>query len=336
MAPDAPIRWGVLGCARIFERRMMPAYRMAANAEVTALASRDGAKAQECAARHGIARAYGSYEALLADPEIEAVYIPLPNHLHAEWTLRALDAGKHVLCDKPAALTYADAKRMADAARVAHLRLMEGFMYRHHPQHARIAEIIRSGEIGPVVHFRGTFTFWGQGHTGHRWDAAQGGGALYDVGVYPLNAARLHFGVEPVSVTAIACWDAPGGVDRHIAAVLEFPDGRTASIEGGFDQAFTTRYELAGPEGVLTTERAFQPGDGPVTLTVRKGDDIRTETIPGANHYVHEIEHFGGCVRDPSRPLRPGEDGAAQMRVVEALQRSLREKRHVEVAEVEA
>ena len=336
MAADLPVRWGVLGCARVFERRMMSGYKQAANAEVTALASRDAAKAEECAARHGIARAYGSYEALLADSEIEAVYLPLPNHLHAEWTLRAFEAGKHVLCDKPLALTYADAKRMADAARAANRRLMEAFMYRHHPQHAHIGEMVRRGEIGSVAHFRGTFTFPGQGLTGYRRDAAKGGGALYDVGVYPLNAARFHFGAEPVVVAAVAGRDAETGVDEHTAAVLEFEDGRTASIECGFDQTFTTCYELAGSEGTITTERAFQPGDGPVTVTIRKGEDVRTETTAGADHYQREIEHFSACVRDPARDLWPGEDGTAQMRVVEAIQRSLREKRHVEVAEVEA
>ena len=331
------VRWGVLGCARIFERRMMPAYRAAAGAEVMAVASRSQDRADACAAKLGIPRAYGSYAALLADADIEAVYIALPNDLHAEWTLRSLNAGKHVLCDKPAALTYADARRMADAARAADRRLMEAFMFRHHPQHARIAEIAQSGEIADVVHFRGTFTFPADETDAQwwRWNPAQGGGSLYDVGVYPLSAARLHFREEPLAVSAVAALDPVRGVDRHIAAVLLFPGGRTASIEGGFDQTFTIRYELAGRNGVVTTERAYQPGDGPVTLTIRKGDDVRVETVPGANHYVREIEHFGACVRDRSQPLWPGEDGAAQARAVEALLRSLRENRRVEVAEIE-
>lgn len=330
------VRWGVLGCARIFERRMLPAYAAAANAAVTAIASRSPERAEAAAAKHGIGRAFGSYAALLADPEIEAVYIPLPNHLHAEWSIRALEAGKHVLCDKPAALTYREAARMAEAARAANRRLAEGFMFRHHPQHARIAEIAQGGEIGELVHFRGAFTFPGGGHAGHRWDPAQGGGALYDVGVYPLNAVRLHFQAEPVAVAALCQRDAASGVDRHTAAVLEFADGRTACIEGGFDQPFTIRYDLIGTRGVITTERAYQPGDVPVTLTIRIGDEPRTETVAAANHYVHEIEHFSACVRDPARDLWPAEDGAAQMRAVEALQRSLREKRRVEVAEVSA
>ncbi len=315
---------------------MMPAFAAAAAADVVAVASRSQDRADACAAKLGIGRAYGTYEALLADGEIEAVYIPLPNDLHTSWTLRALESGKHVLCDKPAALTYGDARRMADAARAANLRLMEGFMYRHHPQHARIAEIVQSGEIGEVVHFRGVYTYPANNTEGYRWDPARGGGAFYDVGGYPLNAARLLFAAEPAAAAAIACIDPAHGVDRHTAATLLFGDGRTASIEGGCDQTFTTRYELTGQGGVVTTERAFQPGDAPVTLTIRTGDDVRTETVPGANHYVREIEHFGACVRDPARALWPGEDGAAQARAVEAVLRSVREKRRVEFAEVDA
>lgn len=334
---SAVVRWGVLGCASIFERRMMPAFRAAEGAEVVGIASRTLDRANDCAAKHGIPRAFGSYAALLADPEIEVVYIPLPNHLHAEWTLRALEAGKHVLCDKPAALSYGDARRMAEAARAAGRRLAEGFMYRHHPQHARIAEIVAGGEIGTPAHFRGTFTFPGgaRHREGFRFQP-EGGGAFLDVGVYPLNAARYQFGQEPVAVAAAGSFDPASAVDVHTAAVLEFGDGRTATIEGGFDQTFTIRYEIAGDEGVVMTERAYQPGDGPVTLAVRRGDDVRTETVSGANHYVREIEHFGACVRDPGRDLRPGEDGVAQARAVEAVLRSLRERRRVETAEIEA
>ena len=154
--------------------------------------------------------------------------------------------------------------------------------------------------------------------------------------MYPLNAARLHFRAEPIAVVAGAAMDDASGVDRHLVGVLEFEGSRTTTIEGGFDQTFTIRYELVGYDGVVMTERAFQPGDGPVTLTVRRGDDVRTETVPGANHYVREIEHFGACVRDPEKPLWPGEDGVLQTRAVEAVRRSLQEKRRVEVAEVEA
>jgi predicted dehydrogenase len=333
-----PVRWGVLGIASIFERRMVPAFAAASNAHVVAVASRSLDKANEAARKHDIPAAFGSYEELLRSPDIEAVYIPLPNDLHAEWTLEALARGKHVLCDKPAALSFADATRMSRAAQAAALRLMEGFMFRHHPQHARVAEIIASGEIGNVAHFRGTFTYAAEERhrSTYRFNPAQGGGALFDVGVYPLNAVRLHFGTEPLAVSATAAFDASSGVDQRILVLGEWADGRTAVVEGGFDQTFTSRYEIAGDKGVVTTERAFQAGDGPITLFVRNGDDVRTETIPGTNQYVREIEHFSACVRDPQKPLAPGENGAAQARVVEAVRRSLVEKRRVAVAEVEA
>lgn len=334
-----PVRWGVLGCARVFERRMVPGFRGAAEAAaLIAVASRSEEKARACAERHGIPRAFGSYDALLADPEIEAVYIPLPNDQHREWTLRALAAGKHVLCDKPGALSYADAREMAQAARAAGLRLMEGFMYRHHPQHARIAEVVASGEVGEVTHFRGTFAYPAAPDPANiRWQRERGGGAFLDVGVYPLNAARLHFGAEPVAASAVFTLDLATGVDKHSVALLEFEDGRTAVIEGGFDQVFTSRYELAGGAGVVTAERGFQVGEAGVTATVRTGDPpagVRAENFPHVDQWAREIEHFSRCVRDPARPLAPGEDGEAQAAAVEAVLRSAAERRRVEIAEV--
>lgn len=336
---NEPVRWGVLGVASIFERRMAPAFASAENAEIVALASRSRDRAEAAAERFSIARAFGAYDDLLADPRVEAVYIPLPNHLHVEWTLAALAAGKHVLCDKPLSPVFADAQQCAQAAQSSGLRLMEGFMHRHHPQHARAAEIAQSGALGDIVHFRGAFTYAAEARhkSTYRFDASAGGGALLDVGVYPLNTARLLFGSEPESVIAAQVLDPQGsGVEVRVIATLNFPGGRTAVIEGGFDQTFTIRYDLVGSVGVVSSERAYQPGDGPVTLSLRTGDDVRTETIPGTNHYVREIEHFGQCVRDPEKPLWPGEDGLAQARVVEAVRRSLRENRRVSLDEIGA
>jgi predicted dehydrogenase len=332
------VRWGTLGCARVFERRMVPGFAAAGDsAELLAVASRSEEKAEATATKHGVPRAYGSYDALLNDSEIEAVYIPLPNDQHAEWTLRALDAGKHVLCDKPAALTYADARRMEDAARAASLRLMEGFMWRHHPQHARIAEIRAAGEIGELIHFRGIFTYSATPDPVNlRWKPEHGGGALLDVAVYPVNAARAYFGGEPVSVYAASFVEPSSGVDRHTSGLLEFADGRNAYFIGGFDQPFLSRYEIVGSGGSITAERAFQIGEKGVNVVVRVGDDERTEFFPHADQYGLEIEHFSACVRDPDAPLSPGEDGVAQARVVEALRRSAAEKRRVEINEIGA
>lgn len=329
------VRWGSLGCARVFERRMVPGFRASEKAELVAVASRTIEKAQGTAAKYGIPRAYGGYEELLADPDIEAIYIPLPNDLHPEWTIRALEAGKHVLCDKPAALTYREAVRMAETAKQTKRHLMEGFMWRHHPQHARVAEILVSGEIGQLSHFRGVFTYSAPSDPSNiRWQLEKGGGSLLDVGVYPVNAARLFFAAEPIAVQTLCRWDTATGVDLHTAALLEWEDGRTAYTIGGFDQAFTTRYELVGEKGVITAERAFQVGEKGVTLSIRVGEEVRTETIPHLDQYGREIDHFSECIRNPEKPLLPAEDGAAQTRVVEALRRSQTLKRRVLVNEV--
>ncbi|MBC8101374.1 MAG: Gfo/Idh/MocA family oxidoreductase [Cytophagales bacterium] len=337
METERPVRWGVLGCARVFERRMVPAFSAAAGSTLAAIASRSLEKAALMATRHGIPHAYGSYEALLEDPRIDAVYIPLPNDLHREWTLRALAAGKHVLCDKPAALSYADAAQMANAARQAGLRLQEGFMYRHHPQHLRLRERIACGEIGAPVHIHGACSYLADrsNYDNIRWNPAQGGGALLDVGVYPVNAARLYFGAEPVAVYAAAALDAQTGVDLRTSAILEFSGDRVASIVGGFDQAFQTRLEIIGTGGIAVTERAFQVGDSGVTLSVRIGDSPHTEPFPHCDQYARQVEHFTDCLRDQAKSLWPGEDGAAQARVVEALRRSASEKRRVRIEEIE-
>ena len=330
------VRCGVLGCARVFERRMIPGFAAAwESAELVAVASRSADKARAMAEKHHISRAYGSYDALLADADIEAVYIPLPNDLHAEWTLKSLAAGKHVLNDKPGALTFADAKQMAEAAQTAQLRLMEGFMWRHHPQHARIEEIARSGEIGRVSHFRGVFAYLAAFDPANiRWHRGQGGGALLDTGVYPVNAARYHFDAEPVAVYAASLLDPVSGVDKYTSATLEFSDGRMGQALSGFDQAFISRYEVVGEKGSVTAERAFQVGDAGVNVIIRVGDDIRTETFPHVDQYGREIADFSAAVRDASRPLTPGEDGVAQARVMEALMRSSQEKRRVELSEI--
>ena len=301
---------------------MAPALKSARNAALHAVASRSAQKAQATAERHGAARAYGSYEALLDDPEVEAVYIPLPNDQHAQWTLKALAAGKHVLCDKPMALRVADAEAMSNAAAARGLRLMEGFMYRHHPQHAFVKEQVAAGVIGEPVHFRGSFTYPATAdHAGIRWNKAQGGGAFLDVGVYPLNAARWLFGAEPTQAHTIAITDQATGVDIHTAALLAFPGGRTASLIGGFDQAFTSRYELVGREGTIVVERAFQVGESGVRVLARS-NNVDTEVVTFFEHtdqFQLEAEHFAACVRNASLPLEPGEDGVAQARAVALL-----------------
>jgi D-xylose 1-dehydrogenase (NADP+, D-xylono-1,5-lactone-forming) len=313
------INFGVLGCARVFERRIAPALKLAKNATLHAVASRDSAKARETAERHDAPKHYGSYEALLLDPDIQAVYIPLPNDQHAEWTQKALAAKKHVLCDKPVALSVADAELMAAAAVQHNRRLLEGFMYRFHPQHQLVLEWLQSGKIGETVHFSGTFTYPATpDRLGIRWNLAQGGGALLDVGVYPINAARWLLGAEPIGAHSVPRIDTETGVDLHTAAVFRFPNGKSASILGGFDQAFASRYEVAGTEGRITVERAFQVGESGVRVLVRANNSDVEEIVhfPHIDQYQLQLEHFAACILDPEKPLEPGEDGVAQARAV--------------------
>ncbi|MFM7322326.1 MAG: Gfo/Idh/MocA family protein [Armatimonadota bacterium] len=321
-----PVRWGVLGCARVFERRMVPAFGRVDEAHLVAVASRDRAKAEAVAGRHGIPNAFGDYAALLADPGIDAVYLPLPNDLHARWVLEALAAGKHVLCDKPMVLTVDDAVRCAETARARGLRLMEGFMYRHHPQHARVRQLVSEGAIGRPVRFSGVFAYCATpDHAGIRWDPARGGGALTDVGVYTVDAARMLFDDEPEGALCVATMDTDTGVDLHSDGVLTFTEGRSATFSCGFDQAFASRYEIVGTEGSIEATRAFQVGEVGVALRIRTGggDAVHEETFPHFDHWAQEIRHFCACVRDPAQPLSPGEDGVAQARVLEALRRSI-------------
>ena len=333
------IRWGVLGAgSRVFARRMVPAFAHAENAELLAVASRNADTAREAAAQFGVPRAYGSYNDLLSDPDIEAVYLPLPNDLHAHWTLRALAAGKHVLCDKPVALTFADAQTMTRAAKSAGLRLMEGFMCRFHKQHERVREIIVSGEIGNAAHFDGAFTYPADKSAGGiRWQAAQnGGGAFWDVGVYPVNMARFFWG-EPAEVFAVSHFDPATQADLHTVVVLEWDDGKTASIRCGFDQAFASRYEISGSGGTIRAERAFQIGESGVNIIITPNNgEPRTEFWPHTDCWAEEIRHFGACVREAARDLFPGESGLEQARVCEAIAISAREKRRVEVCEIAA
>ena len=318
----APLRWGILSTARIARTRFIPGVRAGSEGTVAAIASRDAGRAQAAAAELSIPRAHGSYEALLADPEVDAVYIGLPNGLHPEWTVRAAAAGKHILCEKPVARTRADAAAMAAAAAEAGVILMEAFMYRLHPQHARVLDLIREGTIGDPVFVRATFCFAMARERREARDVRlqEGlhGGALMDVGCYAVNAARYLFGAEPVEVAALARRDPDFGVDTAFAATLRFPGDRLAQIDGSFDASGTQRYEVAGAGGTIQVERAFLPGDGGGAVRINAGGEARVEAVPGADQYALESDHMARSVR-AGRLLPPAEDGVLQAAVIEAL-----------------
>jgi predicted dehydrogenase len=324
---ERPFQWGILSAANIARRRFVPGMQQGTEAQAAAaVAARDGDRAREFAEALGIPRAYGSYEELLADPEIDGVYIGLPNLLHAEWTIKAAQAGKHVLCEKPHSKRAADAERMAAACEQAGVILMEAFMWRHHPQHAQVKALLAAGEIGEPTFVRASHAFAmdaeRRGKPDVRVQPGLDGGSLMDIGCYPLNAARFLFDAEPIEVTAIQRFDESLGVDTSLAFLARFPGDRLALLDGSFDANGPQRYEITGFKGSIVVEPAFQPNPGPTQIQVNLGDNRRTvDVAAGIDQYGAEADHFVRSVR-AGRLLAPAEDGRAQARVIEALYRS--------------
>jgi predicted dehydrogenase len=320
--PDR-LRWGILSTARIARTLFVPGVRAGTETRVVAVGSRSLPAAREFADALDIPRAHGSYEELLHDPEVDAIYIALPNSLHTEWTVRAAQAGKHVLCEKPLARRAADARRMADACQAAGVVLMEAFMWRHHPQHARVRALLDDGVIGEPTFVRATFGYVitparQAGGLNVRLDETLEGGSLMDVGCYSVNLARWVFGSEPVGLAAQQRVDPTYGVEVAFGGVLRFAGGQLAMVDSSFEHAFVNRYEIAGREGRLVVERAFRPDDAPGRIDVYRGAEHSVETVAPANQFGCEADHFARSVR-AGRLLPPAENGVAQATVIEAL-----------------
>jgi len=314
-----------MSTANIGRWAVNPAISASRNGELLAVASRDAARARDFAGEWDIPRAYASYEALLADEEIDAVYIPLPNSLHREWTLRAAEAGKHILCEKPLALTEAECLEMEAAAGANGVKLMEAFMYRFHPRTEKVIELVREGAVGEVRMIRSAFTFRLTKPGNIRLDPALGGGALMDVGCYCVNVSRTIAGAEPVEVAAQARW-ASSGVDEQLAGTLRFADGLLAQFDCALTLERREHVEVAGTEGALTIPSAFLPGTADATIEETSGrDPVLVHTVPGVDEYRLMVEHFADCVREDRPPRYPAEEAARNMRVIEALYRSARD-----------
>ncbi len=325
MTAARKINWGILGCAGIAERAFIPAVLKSRNGVLAAIASRDHARAADCARRFGFLRSHRTYQELVEDPAIDAVYNPLPNDLHAEWSIRAMRAGKHVLCEKPLALNAAEARAMIQAAEENGVLLMEGFMYKFHPQIGKTLELIGAGTIGAVrsVHSSFTFRFERDG-SDYRWFPAHGGGALYDVGCYTISIARLILGVEPLAASAAAHIDPATGVDKTTAVLLEFPGACFAQCESSFETHFQSRLLAVGTDGLLRLGRAFSAKDFDVAIEIVRGDAVEAVPVPKANMFVLMIEHFGDAVVGEI-PLRyPASDGWNNMRAIDACFESIR------------
>ena len=322
-----PVQWGVLGVAKIATEKVIPAMQKATNGEVLAIASRDVSRAREAAAQLGVPRAYGSYEALLADPEIEAIYNPLPNELHVEWTEKALAAGKHVLCEKPIALTAEEASRLL-AARAASGKLAaEAFMVRFHPQWRRVRELMRAGAIGDALAIQTLFTYRLLDPANVR-NRPPGGGGLYDIGCYAILTARFAFGAEPVRVAATLDIDPTFGTDRLGSAIFEFPGGRHLTFTIATQLASAQRVTVAGTTGRIEVMVPFNAS--PVhesEIIIDSGADLfgggaRVETFPATDQYTLQAEAFARAVRGEAAWEFPLEDALANMRAIDACFRA--------------
>ncbi len=322
------LRWGVLSTAYIAREKVIPGIKKAARCEVVAIASRDLERARAVAEQLGIPKAHASYEALLADHEIDAVYIPLPNHLHAEWTIAAARAGKHVLCEKPLALTAADAERMIEATRTQGVRLMEAFMYRLHPSWEAVRELVAAGRIGRLSAVQSWFSYYNDDPTNIRNIDRYGGGALFDIGCYSVNLSRLLFGSEPTRVQAAITRDRTLGVDVLTSGILEFADGVatfTCSTRTEDDQ----RVHVYGTEGRISVGIPFNiPPDRPTEVYLTAGGEPpvnpHTEILScaTADPYAVEAERFAAAVLEDEPTPVPPEDAVANLRVIERIFRA--------------
>ena len=319
------LRWGILSTARIATEKVIPGILRAPRCDVVAIASRDQGRARAVATRHGIPRVHGSYEALLADPEVDAVYIPLPNHLHAEWTLAAARADKHVLCEKPLAMTVAEAERMVEGCHAAGVVLMEAFMYRLHPSWLAVRELVSGGRIGRLTAVDSWFSYFNDDPADIRNVRAYGGGALYDIGCYSVNLSRMLFGGEPKRVEASIVRDPASGVDVLTSGILAFESGIatfTCSTRAEPDQ----RVDVYGTEGRIRVRIPFNiPPDRPTEICLTAGGDPpvapATETLrfAPADPYAVEAGRFADAVLDGGPPPTPPEDAIANLRVIERL-----------------
>ena len=324
------IRWGVMSTANIGRTQVIPAIGRADNAEIIAIASRTS-KVHTVAQELQIPKAYESYEELLEDPEIDAVYIPLPNHLHKEWVIHAAKKGKHILCEKPIGLSEAEAEEMIFTCRENGVKLMEAFMYQLHPQHARVKEIIASGEIGEIKLVKSSHSFYLHNRSSDiRMDAAMGGGSIYDVGCYSIQAIRHITDAEPVEVVAQGEMDSVKGIDLTGIVQMKMSNGVQALFDCSFDMLSRNEYEVIGTKGSVKVPFAFRPdiNGGIGTVLIRQEGMERKEKIPG-DIYRLEIENFSNVILKDLEPIITADSTLKNMRVIDACYRSLKTEQKV-------
>ena len=326
------VRWGVLGAADIAVKKVIPAMQGGEWCQVAAIASRDMRKAEKAAGGLGIPKAYGSYDELLADPEIEAIYSPLPNHLHVPWSMRCAEAGKHVLCEKPVALDANEARQLLEAQVRTGVKIGEAFMVRTHPQWLRARELIRAGRIGALRSILGFFSYLNTDPANIRNMLPWGGGGLMDIGCYPINTSRFIFGEEPRRVMALLERDPEMQVDRLTSGMLDFPSGQSVFTCGTQLVAYQ-RMQFFGTDGRIEIEIPFNaPPDRPCRIFVDDGSDlfgagIQTESLPVCDQYTIQGDAFSRAIRGEGEVPVPLEDAIRNMAVIDALVRSAKSGR---------
>ncbi|GMA92316.1 Gfo/Idh/MocA family protein [Homoserinibacter gongjuensis] len=328
----APVRWGVGSVAGI-NAATVPAILASETAELAGLASRDPERARRAAEEWG-GVGYAGYDALLSDTRVEAVYVPTPNAQHAEWVHRAIGAGKHVLCEKPLAVTAEEARALVAAAEDAGVLLSEAFMYLHHPRYTRLRELFTEGAIGELRGIHVVFTFDASDELEHSgFQGAPGSGAIYDVGCYAVHVARTLTGAEPEAVTAHAAVSEPhGGIDMSTALLLEFPGGVAATAQLGMWSADLDTVMVIGSRGRIEVPSAFLRGPDDHVLLLTDADGTRRIETPRADHYERQIARFDAAVRGEAELLLPPDDAVRQAEVLDAATLSWRERRRVELS----
>jgi predicted dehydrogenase len=320
--------WGILSTANIGLKRVIPAILSGERGVIAAIASRDAGRARDIAARFGIARSYGNYQGLLDDPEIEAVYNPLPNHLHVEWTVKALEAGKHVLCEKPIALNAREAESIVTARDHSGKRVIEAFMVRCHPQWHRVRSIVRDGRIGKVRALQSAFTFPVLNPENVRNRVEYGGGALYDVGCYPIVTARYLLGTEPERVIALIDRDPTLAVDRVTSGLVAFPGGEQLLLTSALQLALYQRVVVLGTHGRIEIPVPFTPPkEHACRIVIDSGSSLDggsavIEEFAPVDQYQLQCDLAAAAFRNDSMQEFPIEDAIANMRVIDALYRS--------------
>ena len=323
-----PVKWGIISTAKIGLEKVIPAMQTQPLCNIVAIASRDLAKARAAADQLGIPKAYGSYEELLSDPEIEAVYNPLPGHLHVPWSARAAEAGKHVLCEKPLSMDAAEARTLIAARDRAGVLIQEAFMVRTHPQWLRVRELVRGGRIGELRAIQGFFSYYNIDPANIRNIPEAGGGGVYDIGCYPITAARYIFEAEPTRVVSLIEWDPVMKTDRLASAILDFPSGQSSFI-CSTQLAPYQRMNIFGTKGRIEVEIPFNaPTHEPCRIFVDDGSGSPstsgavTETLDTADQYAIQGELFSRAIRTGEALEFPLENAVNNMRVIDAIFRS--------------